>query len=194
MKPKAYTLIELLVSIGIIAILAAVITPVILGAKRKGKESVTLSNLKQLGAAVQVYRESYDDQLPQRLSHLYPSYTGNESEIFRSPLDPKGGHHPFTGRMEGDSIIPEGVSFTWVPEWDRAKAWGWWEEWPKRGPGKWGGLTPISECHWFWATKFNEFDDKDKMGNARGRAAILTLDGSVVFMPAKAPVEQYNPE
>jgi prepilin-type N-terminal cleavage/methylation domain-containing protein len=192
MKHQGYTLLELLVSVAITAILAGLLMPVVIGAKRKAKETSTINNLKQIGTAVQMYRESYDDQLPERLSFLFPSYV-SDAAVFRSPLDPKEGHYPFTGRMEGDTWIKTGVSFTWVPEWSNAIEWGWWNPWPKRGQGKWLGLTPISECHWFWATKFNEFDNDDQRGNAKGRAVILTLDGSLIYQPAKIPMEQFDP-
>ncbi|MFN8140687.1 MAG: type II secretion system protein [Fimbriimonadales bacterium] len=191
MRRFAYTILELLVAVGIIMILAAILAPVIVGAKRKAHESATLSNFRQIGIAVQLYRNSFDELLPHHLSDLYPDYVA-EASLFVCPLDPKLGHYPNTGRMEGDAYIKSGVSFTWVPEWSSALQWNWWKPWPNRGPGKWFGLTPISECHWFWAEKFNEFDE-DKRDNAKGRAVILTLDGEIVYMSGKSNMSEYDP-
>lgn len=58
---KAFTLIELLVVIAIIAILAAILFPVFAQAKAAAKTAATLSNLKQIGTAGQIYSGDYDD-------------------------------------------------------------------------------------------------------------------------------------
>ncbi len=61
---KAFTLIELLVVIAIIAILAAILFPVFAQAKESAKSASDLSNVKQLGIAVQMYMTDYDDKMP----------------------------------------------------------------------------------------------------------------------------------
>jgi len=59
-----FTLIELLVVIAIIAILAAILFPVFAQAKAAAKTSGTVSNVKQLGTAVHIYANDYDDMTP----------------------------------------------------------------------------------------------------------------------------------
>ena len=59
-----FTLIELLMVIAIIAILAALLFPVFARARGKSRETSCLSNLKQLGAAMKVYAQDYDESLP----------------------------------------------------------------------------------------------------------------------------------
>lgn len=62
-----FTLIELLVVIAIIAILAAMLLPVLSRAKAKGKQASCMNNLKQLSTALTMYVSDHS---------VYP-YTGN---------------------------------------------------------------------------------------------------------------------
>ena len=61
---KGFTLIELLVVIAIIAILAALLLPSLASAKARGKSTVCLNNLKQLGLAITMYAQDYNDNYP----------------------------------------------------------------------------------------------------------------------------------
>ena len=60
---KAFTLIELLVVIAIIALMLALLTPVLRNAKEQAHRVVCLSNLKQLTLAWVTYAEEYDGML-----------------------------------------------------------------------------------------------------------------------------------
>jgi prepilin-type N-terminal cleavage/methylation domain-containing protein/prepilin-type processing-associated H-X9-DG protein len=65
MKSKsAFTLVELLVVIGIILILAAIVLPVIAQAREKARQTVCVSNMRQLGLAFELYTIDYNDRLP----------------------------------------------------------------------------------------------------------------------------------
>jgi prepilin-type N-terminal cleavage/methylation domain-containing protein/prepilin-type processing-associated H-X9-DG protein len=63
-RRSAFTLIELLVVIAIIAILAAILFPVFAQARDKGRQSACLSNTRQIGTAITLYAQDYDETLP----------------------------------------------------------------------------------------------------------------------------------
>ncbi len=61
---KGFTLIELLVVIAIIAILAAMLLPVLGKAQEQANRSVCASNLRQLSLALHMYAQDYNEWLP----------------------------------------------------------------------------------------------------------------------------------
>ena len=59
-RRRAFTLIELLVVVAILAVLAAILFPVFARAKDAAKGTVCLSNLRQLGLGLTMYRDDHD--------------------------------------------------------------------------------------------------------------------------------------
>ncbi|MGI8923207.1 MAG: type II secretion system protein [Fimbriimonadales bacterium] len=107
---RAFTLVELLVVIAIIAILAAILFPVLSRAKEAAKRTACLSNCNQVGKAVAMYLSDSDGVMPIFYAYmsrppsgqeghkgvetqLYP-YTGGK-DVFRCPLDFGG---PYVGQ------------------------------------------------------------------------------------------------
>ena len=83
LRSQAFTLIELLVVIATIAILAAILFPVFAQARDKARSIACLSNMKQVGTAMQMYVQDYDERLFFRsttnvdLTRIHAATTGN---------------------------------------------------------------------------------------------------------------------
>jgi prepilin-type N-terminal cleavage/methylation domain-containing protein/prepilin-type processing-associated H-X9-DG protein len=61
---RGFTLIELLVVIAIIAILAAILFPVFAQAREKARQTSSSSNARQLGLAIRMYVQDFDERFP----------------------------------------------------------------------------------------------------------------------------------
>jgi prepilin-type processing-associated H-X9-DG protein/prepilin-type N-terminal cleavage/methylation domain-containing protein len=61
---KAFTLVELLVVISIIAVLLAILMPSLQKARNQAKKVVCSSNMRQMGVALQCYMQENDSHLP----------------------------------------------------------------------------------------------------------------------------------
>ena len=93
-----FTLIELLVAIAIIVILAAILFPVFAGARGKADLTRCMSNLRQLGTALQMYRADWDDTMPEMhwqsgdgVYYRWVDVTfeyGNSEAIYSCPANP----------------------------------------------------------------------------------------------------------
>jgi prepilin-type N-terminal cleavage/methylation domain-containing protein len=97
---SGFTLIELLVVIAIIAILAAMLLPVLASAKEKGRRAQCINNLHQIGVAVQLYVGDNQDKLPAAPTGqsgsanalwdlprpMADSFSGGQSNVYRGIL------------------------------------------------------------------------------------------------------------
>jgi len=135
---KAFTLIELLVVIAIIAILAAILFPVFAQAKLAAKKTSSLSNVKQLGLAIQMYLNDYDDRYLPAFNGATPGGAWGEYSsagvdlhilwdiniqpyvksinLFFSPVDSEAGHE-----LNNLSWAGVGISFGtngWLTGWN----------------------------------------------------------------------------
>ena len=63
-SPIAFTLIELLSVIAVVALLASLLLPILSRARRRAHDIACLSNLKQWGHATALYAAEHDDLLP----------------------------------------------------------------------------------------------------------------------------------
>jgi prepilin-type N-terminal cleavage/methylation domain-containing protein/prepilin-type processing-associated H-X9-DG protein len=122
----AFTLIELVVVIAIIAILAGLLLPVLGRTKESGKAAACLSNLHQIGIALQLYVQDNNNHLPYMrdksltTTNEYPppdlvlsNYLGNLN-ILKCPSDVWSSDKPKPLPQAGLTWFDQtGSSFSW---------------------------------------------------------------------------------
>jgi prepilin-type N-terminal cleavage/methylation domain-containing protein len=104
-RNQAFTLIELLVVIAIIAILAAILFPVFAQAKMAAKKTQSLSNLKQMGTAANIYLGDNDDAFPLSAVPGDPAGGWNWNRFIPVPASQLGAAEPQWKRDAANSFV-----------------------------------------------------------------------------------------
>lgn len=97
MTHKAFTLLELLIAHAIIALLVALLFPVLAAARRKAHEVPCASNLHQFHVAWSMYVDDSAGTYPLNMALIYP-YVRNKG-VFSCPMAAFGGVSPISRRL-----------------------------------------------------------------------------------------------
>ena len=110
---SSFTLIELLVVIAIIAILAALLLPVLSRARELGRRAVCISQLRQMGLALVSYADDYEDRLPPGNATISPGH-GIDSTFATNQNKPMGWNEAMRLMVVGEKRriwIPEDLAY-----------------------------------------------------------------------------------
>jgi prepilin-type processing-associated H-X9-DG protein len=118
----AFTMVELLVVVAMIGALTALAFPTIQRSLVAGKQTASASNMRQIGAALMMYANDHNQQLPETShtaffgeSWIYTlePYLDKVDKVRICPADPKG---PERLESKGTSYVMN--SYLFVPEFD----------------------------------------------------------------------------
>jgi prepilin-type N-terminal cleavage/methylation domain-containing protein len=110
-RRAGFTLVELLVVIGIIAILIGIVMPSLSRARESSRRAACLSNLRQLGMMLQIYANENKDQIPLGYSNLQP-WTGYY-------ICQNGTSYPVLGRLWVGGYLKTGAKAFYCPsQWE----------------------------------------------------------------------------
>jgi type II secretory pathway pseudopilin PulG len=169
---NAYTLLEVLVCIGIILVISGLVFPVLIQAKKSATQSVEISHLHNFGIAAALYREDYGVQ-PLGSPQLIPAYLSQDLAV--SPLDatPEG-----FANLILDEVSSGNSQFYSLKTKYRRTYIGFYDfGWDAR---KWGECTSDeSQVSWLISLTPANYDPRFSIANATGRYRRLMIDGSV---------------
>jgi prepilin-type N-terminal cleavage/methylation domain-containing protein/prepilin-type processing-associated H-X9-DG protein len=132
-RKPAFTLIELLVVIAVIAIIAALLFPVYAQARDKVRQTACLSNLRQIGQAMYLYVQDYDERLPNccwwgRASAILhnPGPCQQDGINSRTPIDTYLGAPQSPARFIQDLLYPyvKNAQIWFCPSVSKDRHWG----------------------------------------------------------------------
>ncbi len=205
MKKRGFTLIELLVVIAIIAILAAILFPVMTSAKEKAKETQCLNNLKQLLTGIRSYCDDNNGSMP----FCYPDgYTSHDwagvakctldSDLVKLYWKPQDGSiFPYVRntkvfRCPSDKLVFRPVSYSMNASlssyWQQNMVYGWVRKLEPRTAGRASKVVMLmqeksnndSYCVW------NDPDHSDDFGSIHVNGSCIGwCDGHVTFLNTK---------
>jgi prepilin-type N-terminal cleavage/methylation domain-containing protein len=110
---KAFTLMELMIVVGIIALLAGLAFPSFTLIKRQVNQVKCSNNLRQIALALEVYRQDHDDRFPYFLRTNQPGDVDNTANVEVMELPPKTFLCPFDKKRGTDSNMGRLIGGNW---------------------------------------------------------------------------------
>jgi prepilin-type N-terminal cleavage/methylation domain-containing protein len=102
MTRRGFTLVELLVVIGVIAVLTSLLFPAAGMVRRLARDLQCSNNLRQIALGLEAYRQQFDDQFPKRVMRGLIDAGGDfTAKTFLCPHDPTAGTTVNMGRAPG---------------------------------------------------------------------------------------------
>ncbi|GEM_PF-5280627 len=86
-RQRALTLIEICIIVALVAVLAALVFPLLTQSKIAAKRTTSLQNLRQIGLALAMYKESFDSLPMNYLDPLVDSGYLRDRSLLSSPCD-----------------------------------------------------------------------------------------------------------
>lgn len=118
-ETQGFTLIELLVVVAIIALLSAVLFPVMASARESAKKTASISNLRQISVAWQMYNGDYDDTIMRvripgdgKDYYWWGSWDGVRLDEREGPLFPYMNNKGVQADPSFDDTLREAIGFT----------------------------------------------------------------------------------
>lgn len=191
MSRRGYTLIEVLLVIGILATLAAIVYVLLGPAREKGKQVVCISNLRQIGQAVIMYRSDWGEKggphaenvwqslgVPKLPSYLLDAGYIKTWQVMRCPDDP--------------STHPKRTSYSWCaldPDALLGARRNSWALYSRLGQNL---MIAVDENHWEYYYRLKEADPRkgrpDRFwislrlgGSVRAERKVLPSGGGCAF-------------
>lgn len=186
---RGISLIEVLVVIGIILVLVAIILPIMSAAKRAALRTTDISNLRQVGLAIEQYRSDHDGVIPPHNPFHAGAFEGGTGVLLYGPYKPLAIYGTTPEIMRSVTSDKGTFDFRFEFNFDfTAGAFPFDKTTMSVTPD---ASTVLAAC-WNHLTEGYDDDgtrvsiDWAPTANLRGRALALKADGSVKSYPAQS--------
>lgn len=111
-EPRGFTITELIVTVSIIAVLAGIAFPVVRGSIRASHKAGCLSNLRQIGFALEGYLQDHQQRMPELVTGR--ESRGEDLPVLETALLPYvGGEQLFHCPADDEIFAKSGSSYLW---------------------------------------------------------------------------------